>query len=116
MCAPKPIIPHNIDYQEVTGVITIKTSDGAIFEGNTWERVVIAMKLDMFVPPKTKENYMAGVAQRQEIFDGQRIQYHDNKSFLYELLRVGVITEIIDKSGCKTYYLQPKAKARKEIK
>jgi len=100
----------------VITVITVKTSDGATFEGNTWEQVVISMKLDMYIPPKTKEKYMEGVAQRQEIFDGQKIQYRDCKTFLYELLRVGVLSEIIDKSGCKTYYLKPKKKARKEIK
>ena len=94
-------------------MITVKSSDGATFEGNTWEQVVISMKLDMYIPPKTKEKYMEGVAQRQEIFDGQRIQYSDCKSFLYELLRVGVLTEITDKSGCKTYFLKPRGKAGK---
>jgi RecA-family ATPase len=77
-------------------VITLKTSDGAKFSGDSFEDLVIEMKLDVWVPPKTKEKYMVVVANRVDVFNGDKIYYHDSKSFILELLRIGVVTELVD--------------------
>jgi hypothetical protein len=79
-------------------MITIITSDGQRFEGQGYEDLVIGMKLDMWIPPSTKERYMAEVADRVETFQGQKIKYHDSKTFLLELKRIGVISKISDSS------------------
>lgn len=83
-------------------LIKIKTEDNARFEATSWEKLVSAMKLDMFVPPKTRENYMDGVAKRSEMYDGSQIEYSNAEEFIKELQRIGVIIEIeIDEDASK---------------
>lgn len=96
-------------------MIKVKTSDGLELEARKWDDIVVALKMEMWIPPKTKEKYMAGVADRVEVFDGEQIKYHDSKSFLYELLRVGVLTEI-NHNGTKTTYNRRVQKRKAEGK
>ena len=82
-------------------MIRIICEDGARFEADTYEDLVSAMKLDMWLP-QSRDEYMAGVAKRCEIWDGSKIQYSNAKEFIYELLRVGVIKVImIDGQGSR---------------
>lgn len=71
-------------------MIKIICEDGTRFEAETYEDLVSAMKLDVWIP-QTREGYMAGVAKRCEVWDGSKIQYSNAKEFIHELLRVGVI-------------------------
>ena len=71
-------------------MIKIICEDGARFEAETYEDLVLAMKLDMWLP-QSRDEYMAGVARRCEVWDGSKIQYSNAKEFIHELLRVGVI-------------------------
>ena len=75
-------------------VLVAKTEDGAVFEAEDFEGLVTAMKLDMWFVPKTREEYMEGVARRSEIYNGERIEYYDEQSFIFELVRIGVIKEL----------------------
>lgn len=88
-------------------MIKIVANDNCRFEADKYEDLVIMMKLDMWIPPKTKELYMAGVAERTEVFQGKKIVYHDSKTFLVELLRLGVLVKIID-NGCEIKALSNK--------
>ncbi len=76
-------------------MIKIICEDNARFEAETYEELVQAMKLDMWLPPKTSEEYMNGVAKRCEIWDGTRIEYGNAEEFIGELQRVGVIKMLI---------------------
>ena len=71
-------------------MIRIICEDGARFEAETYEDLVSAMKLDMWLL-QSRDEYMAGVARRCEVWDGSKIQYNNAKEFIHELLRVGVI-------------------------
>lgn len=75
-------------------MLVAKMEDGAVFEAETFDDLVSALKLDMWVVPKTKEEYMDGVRRRCEIYNGERIQYYDAQTFILELYRIGVITEL----------------------
>lgn len=80
-------------------MIRIICEDGARFEAETYEDLVSAMKLDMWLP-QSREEYMAGVAKRCEVWDGSKIRYSNAKEFIHELKRVGVIKVImIDGQG-----------------
>ena len=81
--------------ENVKVVLVATTEDGAVFEGETFEDLVTAMKLDMWIVPRTREEYMEGVARRSEIFSGERINYHDEQTFILELVRIGVITSLV---------------------
>ena len=83
------------DKKNVKVVLVATTEDGAVFEGETFEDLVTAMKLDMWVVPRTREEYMEGVARRSEIFNGERINYYDEQTFILELVRIGVITSLV---------------------
>jgi hypothetical protein len=74
--------------------ITAVTEDGAVFEAPSYQDLVYQMKLDAWVTEQTKEDYMGAVARRSEIYNGQRIQYHDAQTFIHELVRIGVIVEL----------------------
>lgn len=71
-------------------MIHIITEDNARFSARNYEELVMAMKLDMWLP-QTKEEYMKGVAKRCEVWDGTRIEYSTAEEFIHELRRVGVI-------------------------
>ena len=75
-------------------MIKIICEDGAKFEAETYEDLVSAMKLDMWLP-QSRDEYMAGVAKRCEIWNGSKIRYSNAKEFIHELLRVGVIKMMI---------------------
>lgn len=91
----------------MTMKLRVVASDGATFEADTHEDLVIQMKLDMWIPPKTKEQYMKDVAKRTEIFNGETITYSDCRTFLRELLRIGVLKEMWER-GCKLTFLRRK--------
>lgn len=71
-------------------MIHVIMEDNSRFEARNHEELVTALKLDMWLP-QSKEEYMAGVAKRCEVWDGTRIEYSNAKEFLEELRRVGVI-------------------------
>jgi len=71
-------------------MIHIITEDNARFSARNYEELVVALKLDMWLP-QTKEEYMEGVAKRCEVWDGTRIEYSTAEEFIHELRRVGVI-------------------------
>ena len=71
------------------------TEDGERFTADTFEDLVTALKLDMWIAPPTRQQYMKEVAYRSEIFDGRRIQYHDEQTFVQELVRIGVIRSLM---------------------
>lgn len=71
-------------------MIYIITEDNARFSARNYEELVVALKLDMWLP-QTKEEYMEGVAKRCEVWDGTRIEYSTAEEFIHELRRVGVI-------------------------
>ena len=81
--------------ENVKVVLVATTEDGAVFEAETFEDLVSAMKLDMWIVPRTCEEYMEGVARRSEIFNGERINYCDEETFILELARIGVITSLV---------------------
>lgn len=65
--------------------------DGAVFEAETYEDLVSAMKMDMWLIPRTREEYMGGVAKRCEVWDGSEIRYRDAEEFIKELERIGAL-------------------------
>ena len=67
--------------------------DNTRFEVENHEELVVALKLDMWLPQST-EDYMAGVAKRCEVWDGSKIEYSSAEEFLKELRRIGVIKMI----------------------
>ena len=77
-------------------MIRAYTEDGAKFEADSYEDLVSAMKMDMYVVPETKEKYMEGVAQRSKMYDGRKIQYSNAEEFIHELRRIGVITHLVE--------------------
>ena len=77
-------------------MIKIICEDNAKFEAETYEGLVQVMKLDMWITPKTSEEYMNGVAKRCETWDGSKIEYGNAEEFIKELQRVGVIKMLIE--------------------
>ena len=75
-------------------MIKIICEDGARFEAENYDDLVRAMKLDAWVP-QTREDYMAGVAKRCEVWDGSKIRYNNAEEFIHELRRVGVIKVVM---------------------
>lgn len=71
-------------------MIKVIMEDNARFEARTYEDLVVALKLDMWLP-QSKEEYMQGVAKRCEVWDGSKIEYSTAEEFIKELRRVGVI-------------------------
>lgn len=67
-----------------------------------WDDIVRQMKLDSYTVLKTINGYMKKVTKRQEIFNGQKIEYTDSKSFLYELMRTGEIISIEEQENLQT--------------
>lgn len=76
--------------------ITIRTEDGRVYRAESFEELVTAMRKDTWYPFQSDEQYMAGVARRCKLWDGVGIQYHDARSFIKELQRVGVIVEMVE--------------------
>jgi len=74
-------------------MIKVIMEDNTRFEVENHEELVVALKLDMWLP-QSKEDYMAGVAKRCEVWDGSKIEYSSAEEFLKELRRIGVIKMI----------------------
>lgn len=71
----------------------VTIENGKIVEG-TYEEILEKMASNPWSKARgeeTVEDYMAGVAKRSVNFDGSHIIYHDAKSFIQELCRIGVI-------------------------
>jgi len=71
-------------------MIKVIMEDNSKFSAETFEDLVVALKLDMWLP-LPQEEYMAGVAKRCEAWDGIKIEYSTAEEFIKELVRVGVI-------------------------
>ena len=83
--------------------VTVVLNDGTEIHAKTFEEVITTMKLDMWIPPKTREAYMKGFAERTEIYNGNKIVYGDCRSFIKELLRIGAVMKIVEK-GVTIFY------------
>lgn len=80
-------------------MIRIKTNDGEIFEGNTFEEVVDEMRLDMRLEQDPDiETYMQGCIHRIKVWTGKKIRFTNAEEFISELVRVGVI-EILERES-----------------
>ena len=69
----------------------IQLKNGKRIYGKDWEEVLLNLKGSTYFK-QTLEEYMAGVAERAQIFSGDKIHYKDAKTFLKELERIGIIT------------------------
>jgi len=76
-------------------MIKVILEDNASFEANSYEDIVSAMKLDVWVRPSSKEDYMSEVAKRCEVWDGSKIEYSNAEEFIHELRRVGVVKMLV---------------------
>lgn len=74
-------------------MIKVIMEDNIRFEADSYEELVASMKLEMWLP-QSKEDYMAGVAKRCEVWDGSKIEYGTAEEFIQELRRFGVIKMI----------------------
>lgn len=75
-------------------VVNVVLNDGARYAGETYVDVVRMMKLDSYLIPATKREYMNKTAERCVVYHGEPIQYETAQEFLHELERVGAIRKV----------------------
>jgi hypothetical protein len=72
-------------------MIKIRTNDGTIFQGDSFEAVVEAMRQDMRLDKDPDiETYMQGCIHRLKVWTGKTIRFTSAEEFVAELVRVGV--------------------------
>lgn len=74
--------------------VKVLSNDGALYEGKSYAEVVRMMKLDSYLIPATKREYMNKTAERCVVYHGEPIQYETAQEFLHELERVGAIRKV----------------------
>jgi hypothetical protein len=75
--------------------IYIRWSDGQEYGAADWDGLIRIVKLDVpLVPDPTPDIYMSNVAWRTVRYQGYWLEYTNAETFFYELLRVGLVTEI----------------------
>ncbi len=65
--------------------------NGKKIYGEGWVEVLHNLKASTYFDETIKE-YMAGVAERAQVFTGSEISYNNAETFLKELERIGTIT------------------------
>ncbi len=72
-------------------MITAQLENGNIYKAKSYKKLVKALADEL---EQSKIEYMAGVARRCEIWDGSVLKYDCPKTFVEELVRVGVIVRL----------------------
>lgn len=74
----------------------IKTNDGEMFEGETWEQVVDAMRLSTPLEPDPDiDVYMKETARRAKVWNGSIVDTKTPETFIRSLAR-GKLLEILE--------------------
>lgn len=62
-----------------------------LFKAETFDDMVMQLKLESWLQPKTKKEFMEGLANRAKVWHGKRIRYSNAEQFIRELARISVI-------------------------
>ncbi|WP_042316253.1 hypothetical protein [Desulfofarcimen acetoxidans] len=68
--------------------------DGLVLEGKTYEELVRKLRSTSFKPGKDVKEYMKDTQRRVQFQTGKEISYTDYESFILELVRVEIITNL----------------------
>ncbi|BAF60377.1 hypothetical protein PTH_2196 [Pelotomaculum thermopropionicum SI] len=77
-------------------MLTVTFIDGLRLEGETYDDIVNQLYNSSFSEEDTVEEFMQGVGRRAQIQTGQAINFTDCESFIKELKRVNIVTEILE--------------------
>jgi len=70
--------------------------NGDTFEGETWEKLIDAMRLSMRLGPDPDiPTYMEGIQRRVKIWNGSDIRTNDYKIFVEDLVSAGLVELLV---------------------
>ena len=70
--------------------------NGDVFEGETWEELIDAMRLSMRLGPDPDiSTYMEGIQRRVKIWNGSNIRTNDYKVFVEDLVSAGLVELLV---------------------
>ncbi len=71
-----------------------KAIDGKIFEAETPQQLIEAMRNDSFSPGKNTRDFMLNVSESSYHFDNSNIRINTPENFVQDLLKNGFLEEI----------------------
>ncbi|MFT4413200.1 hypothetical protein ACLM5H_04990 [Fredinandcohnia humi] len=75
-------------------VLRVSFIDGLVLNGDTYQEIVEKLQESSFDETPSLDDYMKRVEKRVQLQTGESISYDDFESFVSELKRVNIVTQI----------------------
>lgn len=75
--------------------ILFSTEDGWTDRVSSWEGLIRSLRDNPGFSEQDLPDYKRGVKRRCKMYDGTEIEYSSSRDFVMEMVRVGVIDEIL---------------------